>query len=61
MISFLIKLDSNSLITKKSIASLLQYKKAFRYIPVSEKSLSDKSRITVTLSQKKLYESVQKM
>jgi hypothetical protein len=61
MIPFLIKLDPNSVIPKKSIASLLQYKKAGKYIPVNEKSLSDKNRITVTLCQKKLYESVQKM
>ena len=61
MIPFLIKLDPNSEIHKKSIASLLQYKKAGKYIPVNEKSLSDKNRITVTLCQKKLYESVQKM
>lgn len=61
MIPFLIKLDSKSVIPKKSIASLLQYKKAGKYIPVNEKSLSDKNRITVTLCQKKVYESVQKM
>ena len=61
MIPFLIKLDSNSVIPKKRIASLLQYKKAGKYIPVNEKSLSDKNRITVTLCQKKVYESVQKM
>lgn len=61
MIPFLMKLDSNGVIHKKSIASLLQYKKAGKYIPVNEKSLSDKNRITVTLCQKKLYESVQKM
>lgn len=61
MIPFLIKLDSNSLIPKKSIASLLQYKKAGKYIPVNEKSLSDKNRITVTLCQKKAYENVYKM
>jgi hypothetical protein len=61
MIPFLIKLDSSSVIPKKSIAYLLQYKKAGKYIPVNEKSLSDKNRITVTLCQKKLYESVQKM
>lgn len=61
MIPFLIKLDSSSVIPKKSIASLLLYKKAGKYIPVNEKSLSDKNRITVTLFQKKLYESVQKM
>ncbi|MDI5893905.1 hypothetical protein [Flavobacterium algoritolerans] len=61
MIPFLIKLDPNSVIPKKSIASLLQYKKAGKYIPVNEKSLSDKNRITVTLFQKKIYESVQKM
>ena len=61
MIPFLIKLDSNSVIPKKRIASLLQYKKAGKYIPVNEKSLSDKNRIAVTLCQKKLYESVPKM
>ncbi|TDE01549.1 hypothetical protein [Flavobacterium sandaracinum] len=61
MIPFLIKLDSSSVIPKKCIASLLQYKKAGKYIPVNEKSLSDKNRITVTLFQKKVYESVQKM
>ncbi|NDP21393.1 MAG: hypothetical protein GZ091_09980 [Paludibacter sp.] len=61
MIPFLIKLDSSSVIPKKSIASLLQYKKAGKYIPVNEKSLSDKNRITVTLFQRKVYESVQKM
>jgi hypothetical protein len=61
MIPFLIKLDSSSVIPKKSIASLLQYKKAGKYIPVNEKSLSDKNRITVTLCQKKVYESVQKV
>jgi len=61
MIPFLIKLDPNSVIPKKSIASLLQYKKAGKYIPVNEKSLSDKNRITVTPFQKKIYESVQKM
>lgn len=61
MIPFLIKLDPNSVIPKKSIASLLQYKKAGKYIPVNEKSLSDKNRITVTHFQKKIYESVQKM
>ena len=61
MIPFLIKLDSNRVIPKKSIASLLQYKKAGKYIPVNEKSLSDKNRITVTLCQKKVYESVEKM
>jgi hypothetical protein len=61
MIPFLIKLDPSSVIPKKSIASLLKYKKAGKYIPVNEKSLSDKNRITVTLCQKKVYESVQKM
>lgn len=61
IIPFLIKLDPNIAIPKKSIASMLQYKKAGKYIPVNEKSLSDKNRITVTLSQKKLYESLQKM
>ena len=61
MIPFLIKLDSSTIISKKSIASLLQYKKAGKYIPVNEKSLSDKNRITVTVPQKKLYENLQKM
>lgn len=61
MIPFLIKMDSSSVIPKKSIASLLQYKKAGKYITVNEKSLSDKNRVTVTLLQKKIYESVQKM
>lgn len=61
VVPFLIKIDSNNVITKKRIASLILYKKAGKYFPVNEKSLSDKNRITVTLCQKKLYESVQKM
>lgn len=61
MIPFLTKLDSNSIIYKKDIASLLQYKKAGKYNPVNKKSMSDKKRITVTSCQKKLYESVQNM
>ena len=60
MIPFLIKLDSNRVIPKKSIASLLQYKKAGKYIPVNEKSLSDIKRILVTPYQREIYESLKK-
>ncbi|MDQ6528918.1 hypothetical protein [Flavobacterium sp. LHD-85] len=61
MIPFLTKLDSKSAIEKKRIASVLQYKKAGKYIPVNEKASSDKTRIATTLYQRKIYESLQKM
>lgn len=61
MIPFLTKLDSKNAIEKKSIASVLQYKKAGKYIPINEKASSDKTRISTTLYQRKIYESLQKM
>ena len=58
MIPFLKKLDSNNAIAKKTIASQLLYKKGEKYIPVNEKASSDKTRISTTLYQRKIYESL---
>ncbi|WP_348799142.1 hypothetical protein [Flavobacterium adhaerens] len=61
IIPFLLKIDSNNVIIKKRIASLILYKKAGKYFPVNEKSLSDKTRLSTSPNQRKVYESVQIM
>ncbi|MBD0723843.1 hypothetical protein B6A10_01475 [Flavobacterium sp. L1I52] len=60
MIPFLIKIDSNYKVSKKIMASLFLYKKAGKYFPVNEKSLSDIKRILVTPYQREIYESLKK-
>ncbi|NDP21461.1 MAG: hypothetical protein GZ091_10320 [Paludibacter sp.] len=60
MIPFLIKIDSNHKVSKKMMASIFLYKKAGKYSPVNEKSLSDITRILVTPYQREIYESLKK-
>ena len=60
MIPFLIKIDPNYKVSKKIMASLFLYKRAGKYFPVNEKSLSDIKRILVTPYQREIYESLKK-
>ena len=60
MIPFLIKIDPNYKVSKKIMASLFLYKRAGKYFPVNEKSLSDIKRILVTPYQREIYDSLKK-